>query len=235
MAPGRGFRVFQSAPHAEDIPQSIGALTLTRIADSVYGCGVMNSAIGLVAGPPDGIRGPALTVEATPGNGLMIRAAIQQARPGHVIVVSSPSDGQRALFGGRFLQEMADQGIVGVVVDGVVRDKAEMEAVGIPVYARGLTLRSGTNMSGRGEVNAPVACGGVAVLPGDLVIADPEGIISIPSGDVAEVLEAALNSQTLESNARRKTSKYHDVMTGLLDAGCIEIDSPWVATVPSSM
>jgi regulator of RNase E activity RraA len=85
---------------------------------------------------------------------------------------------------------MVHRGVAGLVVDGAVRDAEEFRALDFPVIARGATPRSGTTAAGWGEVNVPVACGGVVVGPGDIVVGDGEGLVVVPAGWAGAVAAA---------------------------------------------
>jgi regulator of RNase E activity RraA len=111
---------------------------------------------------------------------MMLRAAIDLAQPGDVIVVNAHGDVTRAILGGFVAMHMVHRGVRGLVVDGAVRDITEFQELGLPVMARGITPRSGTTAGGWGEVNVPIACGGVVVHPGDAIIGDHEGIAVVP-------------------------------------------------------
>jgi len=96
-----------------------------------------------------------------------------------VIVANAHAGNARAILGGAVGMFMAHRGVAGLIVDGAVRDVAEFRALGFPVMARSVTPRSGTSLAGWGEVNIPVACGGVVVQPGDIVVGDEEGIVVV--------------------------------------------------------
>jgi regulator of RNase E activity RraA len=125
------------------------------------------------------IVGPAVTVTVPPGDFVMISAALKATRPGDVLVVDARGDMSRAVWGEYFSEWAKGLGVAGIVIDGASRDASGIEALGFPVFARGTIPRRPT-INGHGEVNVPVSCGGVAVLPGDIVIADREGAIVIP-------------------------------------------------------
>jgi RraA family protein len=131
--------------------------------------------------------GPALTVRVRPGDNLMIHVALQMAHPGDVIVIDGAGDLTQALIGGLMRTTAIARGIAGFVVDGAVRDLAEWAEGGIAVYARGHTHR-GPSKDGPGEVNVPIACGGMSVAPGDLVLGDADGVVSVPAAQVATLL-----------------------------------------------
>lgn len=183
-----GMRAFAriDRPSANDIA-SITNASVSDLADAMLGMGVPDSGIVRVGGGKQRVVGPALTVVLTPGDGMMVRAAIQMAQPGDVLVVNAHGVPNRAVFGGAVAMHMRRRGIRAAIVDGAVRDAAEFDALEFPVYARALSPRSGSSVAGCGEVNVPVAIGGVVVQAGDVVIADAEGVAFVPRRDVAQV------------------------------------------------
>lgn len=157
------------------------------VSDVMRGAGVMDSGISAVYSPMKRIFGPAITVDLSPGDGMLLRAAIDVAQPGDVIVANAHGMTARAILGGVVGMHMVHHGVVGLVVDGAVRDVAEFRALGLPVMARAVTPRSGSSPGGWGEVNVPVACGGAVIHPGDMVIGDEEGLVVVPGAWVASV------------------------------------------------
>ena len=115
---------------------------------------------------------------APPGDNLMLHAAIYRAAPGSVIVVKA-GDVDYAVSGGNVCAIAQKRGIAGFVVDGVIRDVAEVRECNFPVFARGVMPIPGKKQ-GPGTLNQPITCGGVRVLPGDIVVADEEGIVVVP-------------------------------------------------------
>jgi 4-hydroxy-4-methyl-2-oxoglutarate aldolase len=197
-----GFRVYTRVERpAADVLAAYADIETTNLADTMYGMGALDGGIRPLI-PQDGrVVGPALTVCISPGNGLVIRKAIEIAAPGDVLVVNGFGNLQRAVVGGNVLISMAAKGIVALVLDGAVRDVDEARRVGLAVYARGTVARAGTNPQGRGEVNVPVACGGVAVLPGDVVVADADGVVVVPRADAAAVAQRARGVQRQKGSA----------------------------------
>ncbi|WP_295850282.1 RraA family protein [uncultured Xylophilus sp.] len=131
--------------------------------------------------------GPAVTVRVRPGDNLMIHKALMMVQPGDVLVIDGGGDVSQALVGGLMRTTCVAKKIAGLVIDGAVRDVAEWAAPGMPIFAKGHTHR-GPSKDGPGEVNVPVACAGLVVQPGDLVVGDADGVIAIPAAEAAEVL-----------------------------------------------
>ncbi len=131
--------------------------------------------------------GPAITVKVRPGDNLMIHKAIEMAQPGDVIVVDGSGDVTQALIGGLMRTSALTKKIAGFVIDGAIRDLNEWAEGGIAVYAKGNTLR-GPSKDGPGQVNIPISCAGLLVNPGDLIVADVDGVIAIPYEELEHLL-----------------------------------------------
>ncbi|MQA08196.1 MAG: RraA family protein [Pseudonocardiaceae bacterium] len=202
-----GFRVF-SEPDAR-VAASVVAefraeeLPVANVADAIWRFGVLCGGIQPVAAGSRYLAGTALTVRTRPTDNLMIHKAMELAHPGDVIVVEAGGAGHHALLGELMCQYAARREIAGFVVDGPVRDGMEITDLGLPVYARGRTPR-GPYKDGPGEINVPISCGGVAVLPGDLILADVEGVIAIPRGDAESVLDQSLQVRDAEAGFREQ-------------------------------
>jgi RraA family protein len=136
------------------------------------------------------ICGPALTVEAHPADNLMMHAALSVAKPGDVLVVNGGGDLSAALIGGILATQAKAAGIAGLVIDGAIRDVAEIVELGLAAFCRGVTP-VGPTRAHPGRVGVPVVCGGVAVAPGDLVVADRDGVLIIPAAMGAGLAEKA--------------------------------------------
>ncbi|MGW1467435.1 RraA family protein [Streptomyces sp. NPDC002308] len=135
------------------------------------------------------VAGPAYTVRCEPGDNLMLHAAIYRAEPGSVIVVES-GDVDYALAGGNVCAVAQRRGVAAFVVDGVIRDLGEVREAGFPVFSRGVIPIPGTKKK-VGALGEPARVGGVLVHPGDIVVADEEGIVVTPAARQEEILAAA--------------------------------------------
>jgi regulator of RNase E activity RraA len=120
----------------------------------------------------------------------MLHAAIYRAAPGSILVVESGGDVDHALAGGNVCAIAQRRGIAALVADGVIRDLAEVRDMGFPVFARGVIPIPGAKKA-VAPLNTPVLCGGVTVHPGDIVVADEEGVAVAPGARQEEVLRAA--------------------------------------------
>ncbi|MFI5891765.1 RraA family protein [Actinoplanes sp. NPDC051513] len=164
-------------------------LPTTTLADVLDRRQVMDAAIRPLWSPPPRIAGPAFTVRCPPGDNLMLHAAIYRAEPGSVIVVES-GDLDYALAGGNVCAVAQRNGVAGFVLDGLIRDIGEIREMGFPVWARGVIPIPGGKAAAL-PLNVPIRCGGVAVQAGDLVVADEEGVVVVPSSSLPEALQAA--------------------------------------------
>jgi 4-hydroxy-4-methyl-2-oxoglutarate aldolase len=135
------------------------------------------------------VAGPALTAACPRGDNLMLHAAVAQAQPGDVLVAQC-HDGSYGVWGEVLTEAALARGVVALVVDGSVRDMDGIRALGFPVFARGTALQGATKKQ-LGTLQAPVSCGGVLVRPGDYVVADDSGIVSIAADLVEAVIASA--------------------------------------------
>lgn len=132
------------------------------------------------------ILGAALPVWSRGRDNLAPYAALAFAKPGDVLVVATDDCVSASVAGDILLGMARNGGVVGLVTDGVVRDVAGLDAVGIPVFARGISPNS-PQKDGPGTIGLPIAIGGVAVAPGDLVVADGDGVVIVPLAAIAAV------------------------------------------------
>jgi 4-hydroxy-4-methyl-2-oxoglutarate aldolase len=177
---------------------SFQAVSPTTLAGLLGRQQVMDLGLRPLWGPAPRVAGPAYTVRTAPGDNLMLHAAIYRAEPGSVIVVQA-GDTDYAVAGGNVCAVAQRRGIAAFVVDGVVRDLAELRGLGFPVYARGVIPVPGQKAAVL-PLNAPVTCGGVSVSPGDIVVADEEGVVVVPAGGAGDLLNQALAQEAKESN-----------------------------------
>ena len=131
--------------------------------------------------------GRAFTVRVPPCEIPSVLLAAEQAGPGDVIVVDGAGAVERALWGGKLSKLALERGIVGVVVDGAIRDVDEIEALGFPVFAAAV-VPTPPHRERTGEVGVTVTCGGLAVSPGDYVYGDADGVVVVPAGLHDEIL-----------------------------------------------
>ncbi len=145
-----------------------------------------------------GMAGAAVTVKTRPGDNLMVHKALDIAGPGDVVVVDAGGDLTNALIGELMLAHAVSRGISGIVINGAVRDIVAIREGTFPVFALGVTHR-GPYKDGPGEINVPVALGGMVIEPGDLVLGDADGVIAVPFAETETVYAKALAKHQAET------------------------------------
>ncbi|TDB87894.1 4-carboxy-4-hydroxy-2-oxoadipate aldolase/oxaloacetate decarboxylase [Actinomadura sp. 7K534] len=147
------------------------------------------------------IAGTAVTVLSWPGDNLMIHVAVEQCRPGDVLVVTTTSPSTDGMFGELFATALMHRGVRGLVINAGVRDVAELHAMGFPVWSAAVSAQ-GTVKATPGSVNVPVTIGGQTIRPGDAVLADDDGVVCVPRGQVADAVAAAKAREEKETATR---------------------------------
>jgi regulator of RNase E activity RraA len=166
--------------------------------------------------PSRKLAGPAVTVKVRSGDNFMLHKAIGLTKPGDVLVVESQGGFGYAVCGDIMVSCMDKLGLGGLVVDGTVRDLDALRRIGMPVFARGTVCGAG-DKDGPGEVNFPVACGGVVINPGDLVFGDENGVVVIPRDDIEEVFAGADKKIAAEAKRYAEIAAGQYVKGGLDD------------------
>jgi regulator of RNase E activity RraA len=170
------------------------------ISDLMNRLYAMTSEIVSLAGPNLPLIGPACTVKVFPGDNLMVHKSLDLAEPGDVVVVDTSCSGLTAVLGDLICTKARHRGIAGFVVDGLVRDLPAILALGdFPVFGRGVSP-IGPLHRGPGEINYPISCGGIVVTPGDVVVADLNGVVVVPSEIAEELLERLRSRAAAEAH-----------------------------------
>ena len=165
---------------------ALAGFATTQIADCGGPVGVVGPGLGRIAGGAE-FCGPAVTLWTKPGDILFVLKVPDVTRPGDVVAVDGGSRADAAVLGDIVAGALARRGVVGVVVDGAVRDVDGIDEVGLPTFARGTHPATGSN-EGPGAINVPVQLGGVAVRPGDVVRGDASGVVVVPREHLDSVI-----------------------------------------------
>ena len=193
-----GFRILERKKKvALNIAKEFLTLPVANVSDSMWRLTAGGSRLRPMHKSGQ-MAGPALTVKSRPGDNLMLHKAIDMAEPGDVIVCDAGGDLTNSLMGELMLAHAMKRGVGGFVLDGAVRDVEAFLDVNLPVFAAGVSHR-GPYKDGPGEINVSVAIDGMVIEPGDLVIGDWDGVLSIPLDDVESILKKTNEKQAAEA------------------------------------
>ena len=200
-------------PASAPIPLALREAPTGWLVDAMQGRGAMDAAIKPIVPEAPGMRrfvGTALTCWCGPNDNLALMAAISLAEQGDVIVVASEGFGGAGMAGDLVAGMARNRGVAAIVTDGMVRDREGIAAVGLPVFARGVTPNSCVR-SGPGTVGLPIVAGGLSVATGDLVLGDADGVVVVPQRRLEDV------SRRIEAIAEAERRAEAEVKAGKLE------------------
>ena len=196
-------KIVRSIPRADaESVKILGELGVATVHEAQGRTGLMKPYMRPIY-PSAKVAGPAVTVSCQAGDNLMIHAAVEICKPGDVLVVTTTSDSTDGMFGELLATSLVAHGVLGLIIDAGVRDVSELTAMDFPVWAKAIHAQ-GTVKSSAGSVNIPVVCAGAAVEPGDVIVADQDGVVVVPRQTAAEAAKASQARIAKEEKARER-------------------------------
>lgn len=224
-----GFRTYtQVVRPPADIVTRLAAYAPPDLSDAMRASYTLDPAI-LPLWPFTGrIAGPAVTVSVPQGAFNIVKVAMEQTQPGDVLVINAGRLAPLAIWGGNVSKGMKHRGVIGVVIDGAARDPEEAEAVGFPVFARAHGTAA-PPYDGYGEVNVPIACGGIVVRPGAIIVGDRNGVVAVPPEAAEWVLQQVTDLKANHARIqpileRGEVTNIAAILQGLVQRG-MQVDS----------
>ena len=174
------------------------------------------------------MAGPAVTVSCQAGDNLMIHAAVEVCQPGDVLVVTTKSPSTDGMFGELIATSLIARGVKGLIIDAGVRDVADLTAMQFPVWSKAIHAH-GTVKATPGSVNVPVVCAGETIYPGDVIVADVDGVVVVRHQDAEKVAKLGEDRLVKEASSRAKLKAGElSLDFNKLRAKCVELGVVWV-------
>ncbi|MEE1757537.1 4-carboxy-4-hydroxy-2-oxoadipate aldolase/oxaloacetate decarboxylase, partial [Streptomyces sp. SP18BB07] len=184
---------------AEDV-EAIGRYGVATVHEAMGRTGLLGTHLRPIQ-QGTRVAGTAVTVLSWPGDNLMIHAAVEQCGEGDILVVTTTSPSTDGMFGELFATALQRRGVRGLVINAGIRDTEELRAMDFPAWSAAVSAQGTVKATG-GSVNVPVAIGGQTVRPGDVILADDDGVVVVPREKARRTAEASAAREQKEAASR---------------------------------